>query len=213
MTVDHFGMFGAYAAPVVTVEAFKYGKSPAGAPPASRYVGRGACCDGAKWHLSSLDAAIDALSRMGYVGAFLAGFLGASIPFFPSYILIPLMGIQLNPFIVGVVSGVGAGVGQYLHYYVGLGGRYLFSAQTRARFERWRVRYGKYGVWLIIALAATPLTPDDIVWIPLGLMRYPRLKALLAGMTGKTILSLVYAYAGYYGWAVIGELLKGWGLG
>jgi len=199
--------------PVVTVEAFKYGKSPAGAPLASRYVGRGAGCDGAKWHLSSLDSAIDALGRMGYVGAFLAGFLGASIPFFPSYILIPLMGIQLNPFIVGVVSGVGAGVGQYLHYYVGLGGRYLFSPQTRARFERWRVRYGKYGVWLIIALAATPLTPDDIVWIPLGLMRYPRLKALLAGITGKTILSLVYAYAGYYGWPVINQLLEGWGLG
>ena len=163
--------------------------------------------------MSWLDSAIDSMDRMGYAGVFLAGFLGASIPFFPSYILIPLMATQLNPFIVGVVSGIGAGVGQYLHYYIGLGGRYLFSPETRVRFERWRVRFGKYGVWLIMALAATPLTPDDIVWIPLGLMRYPRLKALLAGITGKTILSLVYAYAGYYGWPVIGELLKGSGLG
>jgi membrane protein YqaA with SNARE-associated domain len=150
---------------------------------------------------------------MGYAGAFLAGFLGASIPFFPSYILIPLMATQLNPLVVGVVAGIGAGVGQYLHYYVGLGGRYLFSAETRTRFEKWRVRYGKYGVWLIVLLAATPLTPDDIVWIPLGLMRYPKLKALVAGIAGKTVLSLFYAYAGYYGWQAIGELLKGWGLG
>ena len=163
--------------------------------------------------MSWLDSTIDTLGRLGYAGAFLAGFLGASIPFFPSYILIPLMATQLNPFLVAVVSGLGGGVGQYLHYYVGLGGRYLFSPETRARFERWRGRYGKYGVWLIIALAATPLTPDDIVWIPLGLMRYPRLKALLAGITGKTILSLVYAYAGYYGWPVIDQLLSGWGLG
>ena len=160
-------------------------------------------------HLSWLDSAVSALGRMGYVGAFLAGLLGASIPFFPSYVLIPLLATQLNPFVIGLVSGVGAGVGQYLHYYVGYGGRYFFSAETRARFERWRVRFDKYGAWLILAMAATPLTPDDVVWIPLGLVGYPKVKALLAGIAGKTILSMVYAYAGYYGWAFIDQLLKG----
>ena len=149
---------------------------------------------------------------MGYAGALLAGFLGTSIPFFPSFILIPLMATQLNPLIVGVISGIGAGLGQYLHYYIGLGGRHLFSPENRARFERWRDRYGKHGAWLILLLAATPLTPDDIVWIPLGLMRYPKKKALAAGIVGKTILSLVYAFAGYYGWPMIDELLNNWGL-
>lgn len=163
--------------------------------------------------MSWLHSALSTLARMGYLGAFLAGLLGAGIPFFPSFVLIPLLATQLNPFIVGLVSGVGAGVGQYLHYYVGFGGRYLFSTETRARFERWRTRFDKYGLWLIVAMAATPLTPDDVVWIPLGLMGYPKVKALLAGITGKTILSLVYAYAGYYGWPFIGHLLKGWGLG
>lgn len=149
---------------------------------------------------------------MGYAGALLAGFLGASIPFFPSFILIPLMATQLNPLIVGVVSGIGAGLGQYIHYYIGLGGRRLFSPENRARFERWRDRHAKYGAWMILLLAATPITPDDIIWIPLGLMRYPKLKALAAGIVGKTILSLVYAYAGYYGWPIIDQLLKNWGL-
>lgn len=160
-----------------------------------------------------LDSVLNALERMAYLGAFLAGFLGASIPLFPSYVLIPLMATRLNPFVVGLVSGIGAGVGQYLHYYVGLGGRYFFSTETRARFDRWRVRFDKYGVWLIIVLAATPLTPDDVVWIPLGLMGYPKGKALLAGIAGKIILSLVYAYAGYYGWPLIDRSLEGWGLG
>lgn len=163
--------------------------------------------------MSWVDSTVNALGRMGYGGAFLAGFLGASIPFFPSYILIPLMATQLDPILVGILSGVGAGVGQYLHYYIGLGGRHLFSPATQARFEKWRLRYGKYGLWLIIALAATPLTPDDIVWIPLGLMRYPRAKALLAGIAGKTILSLAYAYAGYYGWPIIDQWLNLWHLG
>ena len=162
--------------------------------------------------LSWLDSALSALGRMGYLGAFLSGFLGASVPFFPSYVLIPLLATQLNPFIVGVFSGVGAGVGQYLHYYIGLGGRYLFSAEARTRLERWRVRLDKYGAWLVLAVAATPLTPDDVIWIPLGLVGYPKTKALLAGILGKTILSLVYAYAGYYGWPFIDQLLKGWEL-
>ena len=72
---------------------------------------------GMETHLSSLDSMIAALGRMGYAGALLAGFLGASIPFFPSYILIPLIATQMNPFVVGVVAGVGAGVGpvSYTH--------------------------------------------------------------------------------------------------
>jgi membrane protein YqaA with SNARE-associated domain len=162
--------------------------------------------------LYGLDSVLDALQRMGYLGAFFAGLLGASIPLFPSYVLIPLMATRLSPLLVGLVSGIGAGVGQYLHYYIGLGGRYFFSAKTRARFERWRVRFDKYGVWLIIILAATPLTPDDVVWIPLGLIRYPKGKALVAGITGKIILSLAYAYTGYYGLPLIDRLLEGWGL-
>ncbi len=163
--------------------------------------------------MSWLESALASLAKMGYAGAFLAGFLGAGVPFFPSYILIPLMATQLNPIIVGVVSGIGAGVGQFLHYYIGLGGRHLFSPETQARFERWRDRFGKYGFWLIMILAATPLTPDDIIWIPLGLMRYPKTKALIAGVIGKTILSLFYAYAGHLGWPLIEKLLEGWGVG
>jgi hypothetical protein len=139
--------------------------------------------------------------RNGFMGTFLAGFLGASIPFFPSYVAIPLMATRLNPIAVGVISGVG----QYLHYYVGFGGRYLFSTETRARFDRWRVRFKKYGAWLIVFMAATPLTPDDAVWIPLGLIGYPKAKALVAGITGKIVLGLVYACAGYYGWPMIDQ--------
>ena len=160
-----------------------------------------------------LDAAVSAIEGMSYIGGFLAGFLGAVAPFFPSYVLIPLMATQLNPFVIGVVSGIGAGIGQYLYYYLGFGGRYFFSTESRARFERWRVRFDKYGAWLIAFMAATPLTPDAAVWVPLGLIGYPKVKALLAGITGKIILGLIYAYAGYYGWALLDHLLKVRGLG
>ena len=72
---------------------------------------------------------IENLSELGYLGALLAGFLGSSSLFFsifPSFITIPIIGSQLNPLLVGVMAGLGAGVGQYLHYYIGVGGRKLF---------------------------------------------------------------------------------------
>ncbi len=138
----------------------------------------------------------------GYLGAFLSGFLGSSslfIAIFPSFIVIPLLATQLNPFFVGLLGGIGAGIGQYLHYYIGLGGRKIVSDKIKGRMDSWRVRLDKYGVVLIILFAATPLTPDDLLWIPLGMMRYPKTKALAAAIFGKIILNLFYAYAGFYG--------------
>ncbi len=145
---------------------------------------------------------ISIISGFGYMGAFLSGFLGSSsvfIAIFPSFIVIPLLATQLNPFFVGLLAGIGAGVGQYLHYYIGLGGRRIISEKTKKRMDFWRSRLDRYGVLLIIAFAATPLTPDDLLWIPLGMMRYPKTKALAAAIIGKIILNMLYAYAGYFG--------------
>jgi len=149
------------------------------------------------------------VSDLGYVGALLAGLLGSSslfISFFPSYIVIALLGATLNPFIVGLLGGVGAGVGQFLHYYIGLGGRYLMPEKWKGRLDVWRKKIDKYGVLLIFAFAATPLTPDDIIWIALGAIRYPKLKALMAAVSGKVVLNLIYAHVGYFGLGYLTEL-------
>lgn len=161
----------------------------------------------------SLEEVIGIIKGMGYAGAFLSGFLATSTLFlsvFPSYIIIPLLvGVaSLNPLLVGVLAGLGAGLGQYLHYYVGVGGRYVLSEKRKEGLVKWRLKLEKYGLWLIILFAMTPLTPDDLIWIPLGLIGYPKMKALLAAMIGKIILNLFYAYAGYFGWPLIEDLLN-----
>jgi len=159
--------------------------------------------------LFDLNYLLKLVSSLGYLGALLAGMLGSSslfIPFFPSYIIIALLGATLNPLIVGLLGGLGAGVGQFLHYYVGLGSRYLMPDQWKGRLDSWRKKLDKYGVLLIFAFAATPLTPDDIIWIPLGAMRYPKLKALMAAVSGKVLLNLIYAYVGYFGWGYITDV-------
>ncbi len=163
----------------------------------------------------SLDWFIDVLEGMGYIGAFVAGFLGSSsilIAIFPSYIVVALFGSFqhniLGVLTIGILAGLGAGIGQYVHYYLGVGGRYVLSEERRKSLDVWRVRLEKYGLWLILAFAMTPLTPDDIIWIPLGLIEYPKMKALLAAITGKIILNIFYASAGFYGWPLIEDFLK-----
>lgn len=153
-----------------------------------------------------ISALIEIMKGLGYLGAFISGFLGSSslfISFFPSYLVVPILAIHLNPVIVGIVAGLGSGIGQYLHYYIGLGGRVILPEKYKKQTEKWGKLLGKYGVIIVFLFAMTPLTPDDIIWIPLGLMKYPKLKALLAGIAGKIVLNLFYAFAGYYGWRIL----------
>ena len=158
-----------------------------------------------------------ALIDLSYFGAFLAGILGTSslmISFFPPQIVAFLMGtpnLGFNPLLVGISMGFGAGVGQYLHYYVGAGGRFLFSEKRRASIEKWKTRVSRYGPLLIFLFAVTPLTPDDLIWIPLGMMKYPKLKALVSAIIGKTIMLTICAYGGYYGIGIIQKYLVGLG--
>jgi len=157
------------------------------------------------------EAIVETIKGMGYTGAFVSGLLATSTIFlsvFPSYIIVPFLGAILNPLIVGILAGLGAGLGQYLHYYIGLGGRHVLSEKRKEGLAKWRPRLEKYGLWLILAFAMTPLTPDDLIWIPLGLIGYPKMKALLAAITGKIILNLFYAYAGFYGWPIIEDILN-----
>lgn len=159
----------------------------------------------------NINALIEFVKGLGYLGAFLSGFLGSSslfIAIFPSYVVVPILAAQLNPVVIGILAGIGAGFGQFLHYYVGLGGRVVLPEKYKQKVEKWRERLGKYGVVIIFVFAATPLSPDDVVWIPLGMMKYPKLKALLAAVAGKILLNLFYAFAGYYGWELITQYLN-----
>jgi uncharacterized membrane protein YdjX (TVP38/TMEM64 family) len=158
---------------------------------------------------------VRAILHLGYLGAFLSGFLGTSsllISFFPPQIVVFLMSaprLGFNPLLLGIASGLGAGIAQYLHYYVGSAGRFLVSEKHREMMERWKTRLNKYGLILIFLFAVTPLTPDDLIWIPLGMMNYPKVKALMAAILGKTIMLVICAYGGYYGIGLVEKYFIG----
>ena len=128
------------------------------------------------------------------------------ISFFPPQIIVFIMSAPLfgfNPLLLGISAGFGAGIAQYLHYYVGSAGRFLMSEQRKLSLERWRLRLNKYGLILVFLFAVTPFTPDDLIWIPLGMMNYPKMKALVTAILGKSIMLIVCAYGGYYGIGLI----------
>jgi membrane protein DedA with SNARE-associated domain len=55
--------------------------------------------------------------------------------------------------------------------------------------------FKKYGPVAIFVFALTPL-PDDLLFIPLGVMRYSLLRAFVPALLGKFFSNLIIAYSG-----------------
>lgn len=140
------------------------------------------------------------VTEYGYLGAFIGSVLGnitIALPI-PYAFLVAALGTRLNPFILGLVSGLGATIGELSSYLVGRAGRRALDPQQLSRLDVVRRLLDKYGYLTIILFAATPL-PDDLLLVPLGLIKYDLKTLVVSVWIGKTVLALALAYAGYYG--------------
>lgn len=140
------------------------------------------------------------VTEYGYLGAFIGSVLGnitIALPI-PYAFLVTALGTRLNPFILGLVSGLGATIGELSSYLVGRAGRRALDPQQLSRLDVVRRLLDKYGYLTIILFAATPL-PDDLLLVPLGLIKYDLKTLVVSVWIGKTVLALALAYAGYYG--------------
>ena len=158
------------------------------------------------------------LQNYGYLGAFFFGFLaGSSIPLPLPYLVVTFtLGGVLNPALVGVASGLGAGIGGTLVYLFGRGGRRLFPKfgilspdnpdQTPsprvARFHDWAHRKGSVVVFIMSVILNPAFAPMAIT---MGALRFRLAKFFLWCSAGNIVKSLVIAYLGYLG---LGTLLR-----
>jgi len=55
--------------------------------------------------------------------------------------------------------------------------------------------FNRYGSVTIFIFALTPL-PDDLLFIPLGMMRYKFIKAFIPCLAGKILMCFILAYSG-----------------
>jgi len=143
------------------------------------------------------------VNQYGYLGAFAVSVLGnltILIPV-PSALVVYAFGSVLDPLFLGIVSGIGATVGEFSAYLVGRGGRMALKGNQLERLESVRKIVGKYGAIVVFLFALLPL-PDDLLLVPLGVMGYDWRKILVSMLAGKTMMCLVVAYAGAlsFGW-------------
>lgn len=153
----------------------------------------------------------DILASYGYIGIFLISLVGsATIIFpFPSAAFVFASGAFLNPFLVGILAGIGSAIGEFTGYALGWGGGKVIKNKWKKWIGRTEEAFQKYGgFWIIILFAVTPL-PDDLTGIVGGILKYPVKKYFLASLIGKIVLHLILAYGGFYGMHWVLQYFRG----
>lgn len=147
--------------------------------------------------------------QYGYLGVFLISFLGATSIFVPipyTVVIFILGSLQtFDPFFIAVAAGAGAAIGEFSGYLLGVGGRKVIGDKYKKKMDFITKLFKKYGPIAIFIFALTPL-PDDLLFIPLGVMRYSLLRAFVPALLGKFFSNLIIAYSGRWSLEIVKSL-------
>jgi len=153
--------------------------------------------------------------QYGYLGIFLISLLGATAIFVPipyTVVIFILGGLQDNlgnwvfePLWIAVAAGIGSAIGEFSGYLLGVGGRKVIGDRYKKKIDFITKLFKKYGPIAIFIFALTPL-PDDLLFIPLGVMRYSLLRAFVPAILGKFFSNLIIAYSGRLSLEIVSTL-------
>ena len=124
---------------------------------------------------------------------FLSSMASNSIPFIGVPYLIGI-GIAVSQMSLAdaieavLLSSLGASIGKIVVYFFGSAFRLRMSSETKRNLETFYKLFKGSLFLAIIVFAATPL-PDDLLYIPLGMSRYPLVPYFIAVFIGKTIMT------------------------
>jgi membrane protein DedA with SNARE-associated domain len=137
--------------------------------------------------------------QYGYLGVFLISLLGAMSIFvpIPYTLVIFILGASssFDPLLIAVAAGLGSAIGEFSGYLLGVGGRKVIGDKYKKKMDFITKLFKKYGSIAIFIFALTPL-PDDLLFIPLGVMRYSLIRAFIPALLGKFFSNLIIAYSG-----------------
>ena len=146
--------------------------------------------------------------QYGYLGIFLISFLGATSVFvpIPSTVVIFIIAgnTAFDPLWIAVAAGLGAAIGEFSGYLIGYGGRRVIGEKYKKKMDILMKLFKRFGTAVIFIFALTPL-PDDLLFIPLGVMRYSVLAAFIPALLGKFLSNLIIAYAGRFTLQIISD--------
>lgn len=141
---------------------------------------------------------VEQLGAYGYIGVFVLTLLSSATVVLPSPALgvVVLAGKTLDPWLVGLLGGVAASLGELTGYLAGLGGSTLAQrARLYPRVERWVQRWG---VLTIFMLAVIPSPLFDLAGIAAGTMRMPFRRYFSACLLGKVLRFMLVAWVGFF---------------
>lgn len=141
--------------------------------------------------------------KYGYWGAFLSALVGSVtvVIVFPYTLVVFFLATQgLDPLRLGLLMGLGATIGQLSGYLIGLGGSRFFQRKKPETFDALeRIVHARPWMiqWLLFLFAVTPL-PDDLLFIPLGMLRYGWVRITIPTLIGKSISGLIVTYSTFF---------------
>ncbi len=152
--------------------------------------------------------------QYGYFGILLISLIGALSIFFPipyTVVIFTLGGLKVGeawvfePVWIALAAGTGSTVGELSGYLLGLGGRKVISGKYKRKMELLVKFFNKFGPVAIFLFALTPL-PDDLLFIPLGVMRYSIVKTVVPAFIGKFFMNLIVAYSGRFSIQILKDI-------
>lgn len=142
---------------------------------------------------------ITELEKYGYLGVFLISILSNAtivIPA-PGWAVIVSLATVLDPWAVGVVAGLGAGLGQTTGYFLGYSGRLILKDVTK--YQRIINLVRRWGGLVIFLFALIPNPLVDIVGAGAGILRFPFFKFFSFCLLGTVPKYLFLAIVGGWG--------------
>ncbi|ALU11964.1 hypothetical protein EYM_06690 [Ignicoccus islandicus DSM 13165] len=140
----------------------------------------------------------------GPLGVFIISLVGNAIPYatVPYLAVIAAMASQMRLSLVdviiwSVVGGLGAAIGKVIVYLTGVATSEILPEKVKRNMHIF-ASMAKRGIFIAIFLFAALPLPDDVLYIPLGVARYPLTKFFIAVWMGKviiTFLSIVFGNA------------------
>ena len=147
---------------------------------------------------------------------FLVSLFGNITPIIPiPYMLIVITVVTTFPQVgivqIAAISALGAATGKFASYGLGYGVRGAM-VRSQARFDSLRCLLGGSVFLVAFIFAVTPL-PDDVAFIPMGIMKYSPIKTYISLYTGKFALTLFVLYTARRSEEAINSALGGGILG
>ena len=147
----------------------------------------------------SLRGYISTSELAGYPGVFLLSFLGSVSMVLPVPGLISVCGLSLvlNPFVLGLLAGVGETIGELSGYAVGYGGTSVIEKRSfYPKLKRWMERRG---VLVLFLVSTIPNPVFDVIGIAAGSVRFPLARFLATVLVGKSLKGMLIGYTCYFG--------------